>query len=51
MCRKNQLLAFGLIAFGIGLLIGSSLESVFWSSLWGFGSIAAGLLLLLKRQV
>ena len=50
MCRKNQLTACCLLSLGVGILIGSSIESVFWSSLLGFGSIALALLLLLKLQ-
>ena len=50
MCRKNQLTACCLLTLGIGILIGSNIETVFWSSLLGFGGIALGLLLLLKMQ-
>ena len=50
MCRKNQLTACCLLTFGIGILIGSSIQSVFWSSLLGFGAIASALLCLLKMQ-
>lgn len=42
MCRKNQLCGCALIAFGLGLLIGSCLESGFFCFFIGVGIMALG---------
>ena len=42
MCRKNQLCGCALITFGLGLLIGTWLESGFFSFLIGIGIMALG---------
>lgn len=44
MCRRNQLWGIGMIAFGLGLLIGCSIESGFWCCVLGIGLIIAGFL-------
>lgn len=42
MCRRNQLLGWILLAFGLGLLIGKCLESGFLSTIAGIAIIIAG---------
>lgn len=42
MCRRNQLWGFNAIAFGLGLLIGCSIESGFWCCMLGIGAIVCG---------
>lgn len=42
MCRKNQLLGWILLAFGLGLLIGLCLESCFFFAAVGVGLIIVG---------
>jgi hypothetical protein len=42
MCRKNQLCGCALIAFGLGLLIGTFLESGFFCFLIGLGIVGLG---------
>ncbi len=42
MCRKNQLLGFGAIAFGMGLLIGSQIVSGFWCVCFSLVAIGVG---------
>lgn len=42
MCRKNQLCGCALITFGIGLLIGTWLDSGFFSFLIGVGITSLG---------
>ena len=42
MCRRNQLWGFNFIAFGLGLLIGCSIESGFWCCILGIGLIISG---------
>lgn len=37
MCRRNQLLGWIMLAFGLGLLIGLCLETCFLSTCVGFG--------------
>lgn len=45
MCRRNQALAIGLIAFGVGVLVGGWIESCILRFLLAAGSIAAGIFL------
>lgn len=42
MCRRNQLLGWILLAFGLGLLIGLCLEARFFFALIGIGLTIAG---------
>lgn len=49
MCRRNQLFAFLLIAFGVGLLVGLWLTSGFVCGCLGVGSVVCGLLLIQKK--
>ncbi len=42
MCRKNQLLGWAFFSFGLGLLIGSGLESGFWCLCAGVGLMVFG---------
>lgn len=42
MCRRNQLCGCCMIAFGLGLLIGLSLESSFICGCLGVGAVVAG---------
>ncbi len=46
MCRKHLLVAVGWMAFGAGVLIGGSIESVFFRFAVGLVSIAGGFCLL-----
>ena len=42
MCRRNQLCGCALIAFGVGVLIGSCLESGFFCFCLGVGLMGMG---------
>jgi len=42
MCRKNQLCGCALIAFGLGLLVGTCLEATFFCTTLGLGIMALG---------
>ena len=43
MCRYSYLRGAACMAFGIGLLIGCSMESGLWCCVLGVGAIVAGL--------
>ena len=45
MYRKNQLWGFCISAFGLGLLIGCSMESGFWCCVLGVGAIVFGFIM------
>lgn len=49
MCRRNQLWGFTAIAFGLGLLIGCSIESGFWCCILGISAIVFGFLSLQRK--
>ncbi len=49
MCRRDQLLGIGLLAFGAGLLLAGWMESEFLRWVLGIGLVAAGLLTLQKK--
>lgn len=49
MCRRNQLLGVGLLAFGLGLLTVVWIEAEFLRWVFGIGLVAAGLSLLQKK--
>lgn len=49
MCRRNQLLGWILLAFGLGLLIGLCMESCLLSALAGFGLTLFGFRLVCQR--
>lgn len=49
MCRRNQLLGLGILAFGLGLLVGCWLESVFVRNCLGIILLAAGVLVMQKK--
>lgn len=49
MCRRNQLLGVAAIAFGLGLLVGSQMESGFLCGCVAIGLIALGVLWQRKR--
>ena len=42
MCRRNQLIGWIMLAFGLGLLIGLCLESCFLSSMAGILLVMCG---------
>ena len=42
MCRKNQLLGWAAVSFGLGLLIGNGLESGLLCLCAGLGIIVSG---------
>ncbi len=42
MCRQNQLIGCALLTFGLGVLIGTWLESGFICHVLGFGLLLAG---------
>jgi len=49
MCRKNLLLGLGLLAFGLGLLVGCWIENEFVRNCIGVGLIACGVLTLQRK--
>lgn len=49
MCRRNQLLGFGMLAFGLGLLVGCRVESGFFCSCWGIILTVLGVIWLQKK--
>lgn len=49
MCRRNQIPGFCLASFGLGVLIGSYIETGFFTLLLGTALIAGGLWVLLKK--
>lgn len=49
MCRKNQLHGFCVVALGLGLLIGCSMESGFWCCVLGIGAIIGGFIMAGKK--
>lgn len=49
MCRKNQLLGFAAIAFGLGMLVGGHISSGFWCTCVGIVVIAVGLTFFQKK--
>ena len=49
MCRKKQVWGFCGIAFGLGLLIGCSMEAGFWCCVLGIGAIVFGFVMLGKK--
>lgn len=49
MCRRNQLLGTAAAAFGLGLLVGGSIDSAFWCACVGIGLMAFGVLWMQKR--
>lgn len=49
MCRRNQLWAFVLIAFGLGLLVGLCLSSGFVCCCLGIGAVVMGLFVLQRK--
>lgn len=50
MCRRNQLLGVALLGFGAGLLLAWCIESVFWCSFFGVGSLLAGIFVLQRGR-
>ena len=49
MCRKNQLCAVALLAFGLGMLVAGVFESAFFCGCVGILAIAAGVVLWQKK--
>lgn len=49
MCRRNQLLAVGLLSFGLGLLVVVWIEAELLRWLLGIGLVTAGLALLKQK--
>ncbi len=49
MCRRNQLLGVGMLAFGLGLLMVVWIEAEILRWVLGIGLVAAGLALLQKK--
>jgi len=49
MCRRNQVIGFCAIAFGIGLLTGCSMESGFWCCVLGVSVVIAGFVFLQNK--
>ena len=49
MCRRNQLLGFALMAFGIGLLMGCFIESSFLGGCLGIGAMSVGIAVIQKK--
>lgn len=49
MCRKNQLLAGLLIAFGLGMLLGRCLESGFMNTFFAILVMGSGIVVLRQK--
>ncbi len=49
MCRREQLWGIGLLALGIGLLVGCWVETQFWRICFGVCFLGAGFLILQKK--
>ena len=49
MCRYSYLRGMGLLAFGVGLLIGCSMDSGFWCCVLGLGAIISGIVFFQKK--
>ncbi|MBQ9762401.1 MAG: hypothetical protein IJV82_04915 [Oscillospiraceae bacterium] len=49
MCRRDQILGIALLAFGLGLLVGSWIDTHFWRVFFGIGLTAGGVLVLVKK--
>ena len=49
MCRRNQLWGLAVLAFGLGLVVGSWLEPVFIRKCCGIGLMAVGVLIVQKK--
>lgn len=49
MCRKSQIQAVAALAFGLGLLIGCWIETLFWRVCFGICFLGIGILKALKK--
>lgn len=49
MCRRNQILGCSMLACGLGILIGSYVETGFLTLVLGFGIIAGGFWILCRK--
>ena len=49
MCRRNHLLGVSILAFGLGILVGYSLESWFLCSFGGLVLIGIGFCVMRRR--
>lgn len=49
MCRRKQLCGIGMIGFGLGLLVASFIESVFFCGCLGFGLAVVGILVVQRK--
>ncbi len=49
MCRKNQLLGWSIIAFGLGVLLGARLGDCLFSTFLGLAAFLVGMRFLRKR--
>lgn len=49
MCRRNHLHGFCAAAFGLGLIVGSCIESGFWCFALGVGAILFGFAIAQKK--
>ena len=49
MCRQHVLFGWILIGFGLGVLVGMRLESVFFGNLLGIASILVGFSVMSKK--
>lgn len=50
MCRQRQLHGWIAVAFGVGVLAGSAIESGFWAFFVAVGAICLGFCWLTKRK-
>lgn len=50
MCRRNQLIGCALLAFGLGILIGSYTQTGFITLCLGIGIIAGGFWMLCRNR-
>ena len=49
MCRRNHLIGFVSVAFGLGVLIGTWIESGFLSGCLGLGLVCVGFVFVRKK--
>ncbi|MBQ7345371.1 MAG: hypothetical protein IJW45_04825 [Oscillospiraceae bacterium] len=49
MCRRSQIQAVAILAFGLGLLVSCWVETLFWRACFGICFLGMGILRSLKK--